>query len=139
MSHLNRSNSPSPVDINDDASINFRRSTDHVSFAPSADATLNEAADNVTLSPKTIREEKLLAISYLFQLCYRTVIPNRPPSVASSTNLLPQGLSSFNPRPIGKFLLFYPSPQSTQDYACSGREIARSINNFIGQWRTQPR
>jgi len=48
------------------------------------------------------------------------VIPNRPTPVAPSTNLLPQGLSAFNPRPLG-------------------REIARSINNFIGQWRTQPR
>ena len=104
MAHLNRSHSPSPVDINDDATINFRQNTGEVSYTSGADAIFTEPNDNVTLSPKTIREEKLLAVSCLFQLCYRTVIPNRPPVVASSTNLLPHGLGSFNPRPIGKLL-----------------------------------
>ena len=122
LAHLNNthSNTSSPVEINDDGTINFRSSSDEISFIQTSDLISNEEKQRNDSVPKTIREEKLLAVSRLFQLCYRTVIPNRPPTVSSSTTLLPQGLSSFNPRPIG-------------------REIARSINNFIGQWRTQPR
>jgi hypothetical protein len=37
------------------------------------------------------------------------VIPNRPPPVASNANLLPQGLSAFNPRPIGINLFCFVS------------------------------
>ncbi|CAF3858306.1 unnamed protein product [Adineta steineri] len=114
------SNSSPPVDVTDHSTINFNRNADEISFAQKSDLNSNEEHENTSSPPKTIREEKLLAVSHLFQLCYRTVIPNRPPPVASNTNLLPQGLSAFNPRPIG-------------------REIARSFNNFIGQWRTQPR
>ncbi|CAF5123344.1 unnamed protein product, partial [Rotaria magnacalcarata] len=72
------------------------------------------------LTQPVTRKDKLEAVSHLFQLCYRTVIPNQPPTVNSNSNLIPDSLSSFNPRPIG-------------------REIARSINNFFGQWLTQPR
>jgi hypothetical protein len=100
LAHLNNStDSSSPVDINDDSTINFDSNSDDISFVQNSNLISNEDTDS---RPKTIREEKLVAVSRLFQLCYRTVIPNRPPSAASSTNLLPQGLSSFNPRPIGK-------------------------------------
>jgi hypothetical protein len=103
LAHLNNSNSnsSSPVEINDDATINFNRNSDEISFIQTSDLISNEENQTIDSTPKTIREEKLLAVSRLFQLCYRTVIPNRPPPVASSTNLLPQGLSAFNPRPIG--------------------------------------
>ncbi|CAF1087450.1 unnamed protein product [Adineta ricciae] len=120
LTRVNESNSSSPVDINDDATINFNRNVDEISFGQRSDTNPNDTNKTTDSTWKTVREEKLLAVSHLFELCYRTVIPNRPPPVSSNINLLPQGLSAFNPRPIG-------------------REIARSINNFIGQWRTQPR
>jgi hypothetical protein len=94
------SNSSSPVDINDDSTINYSRNSNEISFVQNG---------NTESIPKTIREEKLLAVSRLFQLCYRTVIPNRPPPVASNANLLPQGLSAFNPRPIGINLFCFVS------------------------------
>ncbi len=81
-----------------------------------------------------MRERKLLDVSRFFQLAYRTVIPNRPPTISSDTNSLPIGLSTFNPRPLGKnFILIIISKIKI---SFSGREIARSFNNFIGQWRT---
>jgi hypothetical protein len=103
LAHLNKSNSnsSSPVEINDDATINFNRHSDEISFIQTSDLISAEENQNIDSIPKTIREEKLLAVSRLFQLCYRTVIPNRPPPVAASATLLPQGLSAFNPRPIG--------------------------------------
>lgn len=93
------------------------------STSPSSDSdeivSLQNSVDEISVA-KTARAEKLLSLSRLFHICYRTVIPNRPPTMTASGNLLPNSFGSFNPRPIG-------------------REIARSINNFIGQWRTQPR
>ncbi|CAF4453356.1 unnamed protein product, partial [Rotaria magnacalcarata] len=60
------------------------------------------------LTQPVTRKDKLEAVSHLFQLCYRTVIPNQPPTVNSNANLIPDSLSSFNPRPIGTdFLLLY--------------------------------
>ncbi|CAF2741692.1 unnamed protein product [Rotaria sp. Silwood2] len=118
--NLSASNSLSSVTINDNSTINFNHNTDQLSFNQNIDLNSSETNENGDSIPSTIRKEKLFAVFHLFQLCYRTVIPNRPPTTNSSTNLLPDSLSSFNPRPIG-------------------REIARSINNFIGQWRTQPR
>jgi hypothetical protein len=103
------SNSSSPVDINDDSTINYSRNSNEISFVQKSDLNFNEENGNTESIPKTIREEKLLAVSRLFQLCYRTVIPNRPPPVASNANLLPQGLSAFNPRPIGINLFCFVS------------------------------
>ncbi len=97
----NSTDSSSPVDINDDATINSNHNSDEI-----PNLTADENNENEDSIPKTIREAKLLDVSRLFHLCYRTVIPNRPPSIASSTTLLPQGLSSFNPRPIGMNLFF---------------------------------
>ncbi|CAF0925292.1 unnamed protein product [Rotaria sordida] len=114
------SNSSSSVNTNGSSTINFHRDSDEVSFNQNIDLNISETNKDIDSIPLTTRKEKLLGVSHLFQLCYRTVIPNRPPTTTSSTNLLPDSLSAFNPRPIG-------------------REIARSINNFIGQWRTQPR
>ncbi|CAF3352755.1 unnamed protein product [Rotaria sp. Silwood1] len=114
------SNSSSLANIHENSTINFNRNSDDISFNQNIDFNAPETNENLDSIPSTIRKEKLLAVSQLFQLCYRTVIPNRLPTTTSNTNLLADSLSSFNPRPIG-------------------REIARSINNFIGQWRTQPR
>jgi hypothetical protein len=97
----NSTDSPSPVDINDDATTNFTRDSDEISFSQKSNSTSNENSDSI---PKTIREEKLIAVSRLFHLCYRTVIPNRPPPITSNAV---QGLSSFNPRPIGINLFFF--------------------------------
>jgi hypothetical protein len=75
---LNHSDSPSPVDITDDSIINFDRHADEISFVSNCELNPNEENENTnSITPKTIREEKLLAVSRLFQLCYRTVIPNR--------------------------------------------------------------
>jgi len=120
LSHLNHSDSPSPVDINDDASINNHRTTEDVSLGSNQDESSTDNNDEDDSRPKTVREEKLLDISRLFHMCYRTVIPNPPPIIASTTSTFPPVWGALNPRPIG-------------------REIARSFNNFLGQWRTQPR
>ena len=93
------------MDINEDLTINYHRNTSGISFGDKTNGTTEE--DNVIQDslPKTIREEKLMAVSRLFNVCYRTVIPNRPPPPMSSrTMTLPPALSAFNPQRIGKIL-----------------------------------
>ena len=107
LAHLNDSNSSSLVDVNNDSTVNFIHNPDEISFNKKSALISNEENQNIDATPKTIREEKLLAVSRLFELCYRTVIPNRPPPVASSATLIPQGLSAFNPRPIGISFVFF--------------------------------
>jgi hypothetical protein len=102
--HLSDStDSPSPVDINDDLTVNITRNSSEISFGKNANLLSDE--NNTDFKLGTVRERKLLEVSRLFNLCYRTVIPNRPPTIAPSTNSLPSGLSAFNPRPIGKNLI----------------------------------
>ena len=73
-----------------------------------------------------MREEKLLAVFHLFQLCYRTVIPNRPPPMVSHSNLLPNALGSFNPRPFGKFSVRLACPHHVRRLQAE-KSLARSI------------
>lgn len=130
-------NDASQVKINDDLKVNYNSNSDEVSLNQTVESISEEKNENTDIIPNTIRKEKLLAVSHLFQLCYRTVIPHRLPTSTSNMNLLSEGLGSFNPRPIGIFLFLFIQINS---FSCNlGREIARSINNFIGQWRTQPR
>jgi hypothetical protein len=101
VTNLNNStDSSSPVDINDDLTINYRSNTNEISFRENTNGKTEENNEIHDSLPKTIREEKLLAVSRLFNICYRTVIPNRPPAVSSRT-------MTFNPPPIGKNFSIY--------------------------------
>ncbi|CAF3568061.1 unnamed protein product [Rotaria socialis] len=117
---LEKSNSPVLNSVTEDATVSFTQNSDEITFNQNVDSNVIEKSETTHLTQPVTRKDKLEAVSHLFQLCYRTVIPNQPPTVNSNANLIPDSLSSFNPRPIG-------------------REIARSINNFFGQWLTQPR
>lgn len=114
------------MDINEDLTINYRSNTSEVSFGENTNGKTDENNVLHDSLPKTIREEKLLAVSRLFNTCYRTVIPNRPP-VSS------RPLSTFNPQPIGKnfqihSLKFSFSPQDEKSHVQS---IISSANGAI--------
>ena len=81
--------------------INFNCNSNEISYNQNIDLVSHEGNKNKDSIPKTTREEKLLAVCHLFQSCYRTVIPNRSPTVVSNTYYLPQGLGALNSRPIG--------------------------------------
>ena len=103
LPHLNRSNSPSPVHINEDASVSVQSQlNEDISLTSAADVLSNGRSETQTWKPKNIREKKLIELSHLFQICYRTVIPNPPPSISANAKLFPQGFGSLNPRPMGK-------------------------------------
>ena len=104
FTHLNNStDSSSPVDINEDLTINFNPHSNEISFGQNANSVVNETNDNSESIPRTLREEKLHAVSRLFHLSYRAVIPNRPPTISATTHP-----SAFNPRPIGKNSVSFP-------------------------------
>lgn len=95
------SQSPLSVDIDEDASKDMEDSFVNTSFT-----SFNFTPDEKILpehcsKPKSIREERLIAVSQLFQICYRTVIPNRPPMLVNSDTNFPIPLGSLNPRPMG--------------------------------------
>lgn len=98
----NSTDSSSPVDINEDSTINYHRPTSGITFEDTTNGATEEDHVIQDSLPKTVREEKLVAVSRLFNVCYRTVIPNRPPSMSSRSMTLPPALSAFNPQPIGK-------------------------------------
>lgn len=96
QNHTSKKNS-----IADSSTISFNPSSDEITLNQTSDSKTNEKIESTNSEPASIRKQKLLSVAHLFQLCYRTVIPNQPPTTISNTNLLPDGLSGFNPRPIG--------------------------------------
>jgi hypothetical protein len=103
--HLNDSTLPSHINTNHDNPSNpsNQQTVDQESSTFSSESAVNDDSQcQKDATPKTVREEKLLGVSRLFQLCYRTVIPNRLPALNSPANALSQGMNGFNSRPFGK-------------------------------------
>ncbi|CAF4749964.1 unnamed protein product, partial [Rotaria magnacalcarata] len=72
---LEKSNSSVLNSVTEDATVNFTQNSDKITFNQTVDSNVIGKSKTTDLTQPVTRKDKLEAVSHLFQLCYRTVIP----------------------------------------------------------------
>ncbi|CAF4802789.1 unnamed protein product, partial [Rotaria magnacalcarata] len=72
---LEKSNSSVLNSVTEDATVNFTQNSDKITFNQNVDSNVIGKSKTTDLTQPVTRKDKLEAVSHLFQLCYRTVIP----------------------------------------------------------------